>query len=129
MLNSYDEVQHGSPASHQSGNHFTARHNELTVTKFEFFFSSRCLIPFLTEFRQRPGQAQEVNDRWNRPKVTFNRHPRHFHTSRHKFKFEGNGRQHEFNLFHHEEIDRALSLLERDEEIAGADLKGITTKE
>ncbi|VDI48104.1 Hypothetical predicted protein [Mytilus galloprovincialis] len=52
-----------------------------------------------------------------------------FVSSRHKFKLEGNGRQHEFNLFHHEEIDRALSLLERDEEIAGADLKGITTKE
>lgn len=46
MLNSYDEVQHGSPASHQSGNHFTARHNELTVTKFDFFFLADALSPF-----------------------------------------------------------------------------------
>ncbi|CAC5389840.1 unnamed protein product [Mytilus coruscus] len=36
MLNSDDEVQHDSPASHQSGDHFTARPKEPTVTDSEF---------------------------------------------------------------------------------------------
>ncbi|CAC5398598.1 unnamed protein product [Mytilus coruscus] len=134
MLNSDDEVQHDSPASHQSGDHFAARPKEPTVTESEFspadalsLFSQK-LESALVKHKQ--SIIAEIEE-----KATFNRPSRPSHTPSPKFKFEGNGRRHEFNSSRHEEergaygsvkklLESQKELLQRNKIIRIADKYG-----